>query len=87
MRSQRCVDEVGEKFSLTVGSHYVRHFFDRTSKENALNLVQNLRMEMDYILQNISWMDPQTKQNALEKSKLLKVHIGYPDDCTTRVSG
>lgn len=35
---------------------------------------------MDYILQNVSWMDPQTKKNALEKSKVLKVHIGYPDE-------
>ncbi|XP_026682676.1 neprilysin-2-like [Diaphorina citri] len=80
IRSQRCVDEVAEKFSLAVGSLYVRHFFDRTSKENALELVNNLRQEMDYILQNVSWMDPQTKKNALEKSKVLKVHIGYPDE-------
>ncbi|KAL1464403.1 hypothetical protein WDU94_004053 [Cyamophila willieti] len=80
IRSQRCVDEVAEKFSLAVGSLYVRHFFDRTSKENALELVNNLRQEMDYILQNVSWMDPQTKRNALDKSKVLKVHIGYPDE-------
>lgn len=59
---------------------YVRKYFKNEAKQAALELVTNLRREFTNILQDVKWMDGTTKMAAIEKSKTLTNHIGYPDE-------
>lgn len=59
---------------------YVRNYFDKDSKNNALKLVRYIKQEFKYILENIDWMDEKTRQSALEKANTIEDHIGYPDE-------
>ncbi len=44
-----------------VGSMYVRKYFQEDSRQAALEMVHDIRAEFDHILQQVDWMDENTK--------------------------
>jgi putative endopeptidase len=62
-----------------VGQVYVKKYFPAQSKEKMLNLVNNLKIALGERIQNLQWMGPDTKKEALAKLKKMNVKIGYPD--------
>ena len=63
-----------------VGSMYVRKYFKEDSKQAALEMVSDIRNEFDLILNEIDWMDENTKTRAKEKAAGIVEHIGYPPE-------
>lgn len=59
---------------------YVRKYFDDDTKQRSIELVNNIREEFINILQDVSWMDNDTRRAALDKAKALENHISYPDE-------
>ncbi|KAH8343968.1 hypothetical protein KR084_002815 [Drosophila pseudotakahashii] len=78
------MDEVSEEdfdsLGISVGSLYVRKHFHKDSKENALQMVDDIRSVFNDILDEVNWMDAKTKKEAKEKLHSMATHIGYPDE-------
>lgn len=62
-----------------VGQIYVKRFFPPEAKAQADALVSNLLAAFRVRLENITWMAPATKKEAISKLGTLQVSIGYPD--------
>ncbi|BET02258.1 Peptidase family M13 [Nesidiocoris tenuis] len=79
-RWKECSAQAARIVSLATGSLYVRKFFKENAKKKALELVNNIRLEMYDIIQNVDWMDEETRVAALEKAHAMTAHIAYPDE-------
>lgn len=62
-----------------VGQLYVEKYFPESSKEQMLDLVENLREALGTHIDNLTWMGDSTKANAHKKLQAFTVKIGYPD--------
>ena len=62
-----------------VGQLYVKRFFSPEAKAQAEAIVANLIAAFRVRLENITWMAPATKKEAITKLGTLQVGIGYPD--------
>jgi endothelin-converting enzyme/putative endopeptidase len=62
-----------------VGQLYVKRFFSPEAKAQAEAIVANLLAAFRVRLENITWMAPETKKEAITKLGTLQVSIGYPD--------
>lgn len=65
---------------LSVGALYVREYFTQEAKKSADELVDNIREEFLDVLNNVSWMDDQTREEAVKKANAITTHIGYPNE-------
>ena len=66
--------------SNAVGSMYAKEYFPVESKKIAEEVVENLRNEFIIMLDELTWMDSQTKTNALKKVSQMSAHIAYPQE-------
>ena len=62
-----------------VGQIYAKRFFSPEAKAQAEAIVANLIAAFRVRLENITWMAPATKKEAITKLSTLKVSVGYPD--------
>jgi len=62
-----------------VGKMYVAQNFSPEAKAKIKSMVSNLLVAFDVQINNISWMAPSTKAEALAKIKSFYVGVGYPD--------
>lgn len=63
-----------------VGQLYVEKYFPESSKQQMLELVENLREALGIHIDNLTWMSDTTKANARKKLASFTVKIGYPDN-------
>jgi len=63
-----------------IGRDYVELYYTPEAKRQMAELVANLRTAMRTRLQNLTWMTPATKQEALAKLETFTVRIGHPDE-------
>ena len=61
-----------------IGRTYVAEYFPADSKLKMEKLVANLLAAMKIRIDNLQWMSPDTKKEALAKLANFKVKIGYP---------
>ncbi|KAG8255611.1 NEDD8 protease nep2 [Homalodisca vitripennis] len=78
-RWKECIG-VASSLSLVLSSLYVERYFDETSKKAALNITNMIREEIIRDIQELDWMDKETKKRALYKASQIVQHIGYPDE-------
>ena len=45
-----------------------------------VEMVRDIRREMEVILNNVDWMDAQTRLKAQYKLRSMKAYIGYPEE-------
>ncbi len=62
-----------------VGKLYVAQNFSPEAKAKIKTMVSNLLAGFEVQLNNISWMAPSTRQEAINKIKSFYVGVGYPD--------
>jgi putative endopeptidase len=78
-RWKRGVTLVDGSLGESLGREYVARHFPAESKALMEELVANLRRAMTTRIENLEWMSPETKQQALYKMSRFGVKIGYPD--------
>ncbi|HYL02825.1 MAG TPA: M13 family metallopeptidase [Steroidobacteraceae bacterium] len=78
-RWKRAVAAVNGALGEAVGQLYVERYFPPTSKQQMLELVENLRAAYAEHIENLPWMSAATKKVALEKLAAFHPKIGYPD--------
>ena len=79
-RWQKAVAEVNSDFGMAVGKYYVEKYFPASSKQAALNLVLNIQSALRDRINNLKWMSPETKAQAIEKLEKFHIKIGYPEE-------
>ncbi|MDD1727875.1 MAG: M13 family metallopeptidase, partial [Methanospirillum sp.] len=62
-----------------VGELYVQKYFTPEEKAHVKEIVENLKSTLKVRLSNLTWMDPETRDNATEKLDSMGIQIGYPD--------
>ncbi|XP_016836925.1 neprilysin-2 [Nasonia vitripennis] len=79
-RSYSCIQDVMEGFSISLSALYVRRYFNKEIQENVLALVQNVKNQFRKMLEEVDWMDNDTKETALDKIDAMDVFVGYSDE-------
>ena len=78
-RWKRCVDFTDDQLGEALGRKFVERTFGAEGKERTLQMVDAIEKAMGQDIQNVIWMTPATKQQALVKLKAITNKIGYPD--------
>jgi putative endopeptidase len=78
-RWKRCVRSTDGALGEALGQVYVREHFPPQAKTRALEMVHNLEAALREDIQNLPWMGPETKKQALIKLDAIVNKIGYPD--------
>lgn len=79
-RWKRVIDAENEAMGEAVGRVYVDRYFDPGSRARMQEMVLNLKKAFKGRIKNITWMEPETKKEALKKLEVLDVQVGYPDE-------
>ncbi len=73
------LDATSGSLGEAIGQLYVEKFFPPVAKERMTALVMNLKTSLKQRIENLAWMSPQTKQEALAKLDKMGVKVGYPN--------
>lgn len=78
-RWKRAIDLTSSSLGELLGKQYVKHYFSSKAKERMQDMIANLVAAYGESIRELSWMSEETKEKALEKLKLFKPKVGYPD--------
>ena len=78
-RWKRAVAMIDGSLGEMVGQLYVKKYFPSDAKKRMEKLVKNLQRAYKDRIENLTWMDDDTKNRAIEKLKKFNAKIGYPD--------
>ena len=78
-RWKRAVDFTTANLGEAVGQDYVAKYFPPETKAAMDGLVKNVLAAMGRRIDNLAWMQPQTKVKARQKLANFTTKIGYPD--------
>jgi putative endopeptidase len=73
------LDVTSNALGESIGQLYVEKYFPPVAKQKMTDLVMNLKKSLKQRIENLTWMGPQTKQEALAKLEKMGVKVGYPD--------
>ncbi len=79
-RWRRCVANVDRDLGEALGQAYVARTFGPDSKERMLQMVDGLKKALGTDIQQLDWMTPATKKEALAKLDKIEDKIGYPNN-------
>ncbi|MBZ3872460.1 Neprilysin [Sciurus carolinensis] len=77
---RRCANYVNGNLEGVVGRLYVEAAFAGESKHVVEDLIAQIREVFIHTLDDLTWMDAETKKRAEEKALAIKERIGYPED-------
>jgi putative endopeptidase len=78
-RWRRCVQFTDYNLGEALGQAYVRKVFSPELKASTLDMVKRIEAAMAERINQLDWMSPETKQQALVKLASIRNKIGYPD--------
>ena len=78
-RWKRCVQYVDRDLGEALGQVFAQKTFTPDTKARALAMTKEIETAMENDLQQLSWMGPETRQQALAKLHGMVNKIGYPD--------
>ncbi|XP_067424410.1 kell blood group glycoprotein [Emydura macquarii macquarii] len=79
-RWRKCLSETSTFFGPVLGEMIVQEIFPQETKELAEKMFSEIRDALHSRLDQVAWMDEQTRQEAKDKISKLQVEIGYPDN-------
>jgi putative endopeptidase len=78
-RWKRCVDYTDNQLGEALGKKFVEKTFGAQGKERTLKMVSEIEKALGQNIQNLPWMTPATKKEALIKLHAITNKIGYPE--------
>ncbi len=78
-RWKRCVRYVDDQLGEALGQAYVRKVFGPELKADTLKMAQYIEAAMERRINQLDWMSPETKAQAITKLHAIRNKIGYPD--------
>jgi endothelin-converting enzyme/putative endopeptidase len=77
-RWKRCVQYIDDELGEGLGQAYVRKTFSPELKATALDMTMRIEKALSVRIQQLDWMSPATKRQALTKLHAVRNKIGYP---------
>ncbi|XP_029472150.1 endothelin-converting enzyme-like 1 [Rhinatrema bivittatum] len=74
-----CLTQANKHFGMALGALFVEEYFSSSSKAKVQQLVEDIKHILDQRLDELDWMDDETKAAARAKLQYMMVMIGYPD--------
>ncbi|EMP27513.1 Endothelin-converting enzyme-like 1 [Chelonia mydas] len=74
-----CLSQANKHFGMALGALFVEEHFSSSSKAKVQQLVEDIKHTLDQRLDELDWMDKETKRAARAKLQYMMVMIGYPD--------
>jgi endothelin-converting enzyme/putative endopeptidase len=78
-RWKRCVQYVDNNLGEALGQVYVRKAFGPELKASTVEMTRQIEDAMAVRIEQLEWMSPATKQQAIVKLKAVRNKVGYPD--------
>jgi len=78
-RWRRCVQYTDYNLGDALGQAYVAKVFSPALKAQALDMVNRIEEAMRQRIEQLDWMSPETKKQALAKLEGIRNKIGYPN--------
>ena len=78
-RWKRCVSYVDGDLGESLGEAFVREAFGAQAKADMLTMVHAVEGALERDVNDLAWMTPDTRKQALVKLKAIENKIGYPD--------
>ena len=78
-RWKRCVGYVDRQLGEALGQEFVKRAFSDDMKKRTLEMTKQIEQAMQQDLEQLTWMGPGTKKQALEKLHSVVNKVGYPD--------
>lgn len=79
-RKERALNALNGSVGEALGKLYVEKKFPPEAKEKAEKMIKNIMLAFENRINNLEWMQPETKQKAIEKLRKMNVKIAYPDE-------
>ncbi|XP_009078960.1 PREDICTED: neprilysin, partial [Acanthisitta chloris] len=80
---RRCANYVNGNMENAVGRLYVEEAFAGDSKHVVEEMIADIREVFIQTLDELPWMDAETKKRAEQKATAIRERIGYPDEIVT----
>ncbi|NXJ95124.1 NEP protein, partial [Corythaixoides concolor] len=77
---RRCANYVNGNMENAVGRLYVEEAFAGDSKHVVEEMIADIRDVFIKTLDELTWMDAETKKKAEQKARAIRERIGYPDE-------
>nr|XP_034989118.1 endothelin-converting enzyme-like 1 isoform X1 [Zootoca vivipara] len=74
-----CLSQANKHFGMALGALFVEEHFSSASKAKVQQLVEDIKHILDRRLEELDWMDEETRRAARAKLQHMMVMIGYPD--------
>ena len=78
-RWKRCVQFTDRDLGEALGQAYVHKIFSSELKASTVEMVRRIEDAMAERIEQLDWMSPETKEQALTKLHAIRNKIGYPD--------
>ena len=78
-RWKRCVRQVDRALGEALGQEFVRRTFSPETKQKTVVMTDQIEQAMQGEIEQLDWMSPATKAEALRKLHTVRNKIGYPD--------
>ena len=78
-RWKTCTRAVDRNLGEALGQEFVRRTFSAETKAKTELMTQQIESAMQHEIENLDWMSPATKEEALRKLHAIRNKIGYPD--------
>ncbi|KAG8515583.1 Endothelin-converting enzyme-like 1 [Galemys pyrenaicus] len=74
-----CLGQANRHFGMALGALFVHEHFSAASKAKVQQLVEDIKSILGQRLEELDWMDAETKAAARAKLQYMMVMVGYPD--------
>ena len=78
-RWKTCTRAVDRNLGEALGQEFVRRTFSADTKAKTQLMTEQIETAMQHEIENLDWMSPATKAEALRKLHAIRNKIGYPD--------
>ncbi|XP_022829519.1 neprilysin-11-like [Spodoptera litura] len=77
-RWKSCTANVNANFGVALSYLYVKKHFDYTSRQKAIEMVEDVREAFAAAVESLDWMDSSTRLKTLDKLKAIRNFVGFP---------
>ncbi|OUM66904.1 hypothetical protein PIROE2DRAFT_5763 [Piromyces sp. E2] len=75
----KCFEMVDDMMDMALGKYYIEETFDYDVKKTVEDVFKNIKQSMIERIPQMEWLDQETSNYAIEKVKMIKENIAYPD--------
>lgn len=77
-RWKSCTSNVNANFGVALSYLYVKKHFDQTSRQKAIEMIEDVREAFAQTANQLQWMDSTTRATTLRKLHAIRTFVGFP---------